>query len=117
LDAACKLFVSKGYEATGVDEIAAEAGATRGAVYHHFKGKRELLLALARGNSGWARRTKSSTFHGGGKRSLQADPARDRRLPRRLRATRKSAASSSAKPPPCSAGIPGVKIDARHFLG
>lgn len=46
LDAARKLFVSKGYEATGVDEIAAGAGATRGAVYHHFKGKQDILLAL-----------------------------------------------------------------------
>jgi AcrR family transcriptional regulator len=46
LDAARKLFTAKGYEASGVDEIAAAAGATRGAVYHHFKGKRELLLAL-----------------------------------------------------------------------
>ncbi len=46
LDAARKLFVIKGYEESGVDEIAAEAGATRGAVYHHFKGKKEMLEAL-----------------------------------------------------------------------
>jgi AcrR family transcriptional regulator len=46
LDSARKLFIINGYDASGVDEIAAAAGATRGAVYHHFKGKRELLLAL-----------------------------------------------------------------------
>lgn len=40
------LFARNGFEATGVDQIAAHAGATRGAVYHHFKGKRELLLAV-----------------------------------------------------------------------
>ncbi|MDD9946068.1 MAG: TetR/AcrR family transcriptional regulator [Myxococcales bacterium] len=39
------LFAKHGYEATGIDQIAAHAGATRGAVYHHFAGKRELLRA------------------------------------------------------------------------
>jgi AcrR family transcriptional regulator len=46
LRAARTLFAKRGYDATGVDEIAAHAGATRGAVYHHFKGKRELLLTV-----------------------------------------------------------------------
>ena len=41
-----KLFARRGYEATGVDQIAAHAGATRGAFYHHFEGKRELLITV-----------------------------------------------------------------------
>ena len=40
------LFARRGYEATGVDQIAAHAGATRGADYHHFDGKRDLLVAV-----------------------------------------------------------------------
>lgn len=44
LSAARELFSETGYEATGIDEIAARAGATRGAVYHHFAGKRDLML-------------------------------------------------------------------------
>jgi AcrR family transcriptional regulator len=32
-----------GYEATTIDQIAADAGRTKGAVYHHFADKRELF--------------------------------------------------------------------------
>lgn len=46
LRSARALFARHGFKATGVDQIAAHAGATRGAVYHHFQGKRELLLAV-----------------------------------------------------------------------
>jgi AcrR family transcriptional regulator len=46
LRAARTLFARHGYEKTGVDQIAAHAGATRGAFYHHFEGKRELMRAL-----------------------------------------------------------------------
>ena len=40
------LFARHGYERTGVDQIAAHAGATRGAFYHHFESKLELMRAL-----------------------------------------------------------------------
>jgi AcrR family transcriptional regulator len=47
LDAAARVFARRGYHAASVEEIAAEAGYTTGAVYSNFKGKEELFLALA----------------------------------------------------------------------
>jgi len=44
--AALDLFITAGYEGTTVDEIAAAAGVTKGAIYFHFQNKAELLLAL-----------------------------------------------------------------------
>jgi len=38
LDAALKVFSEKGYATTTLDDIAKEAGVTRGAIYWHFKG-------------------------------------------------------------------------------
>jgi AcrR family transcriptional regulator len=47
LDAAARVFARRGYHSASVDEIAAEAGYTTGAVYSNFKGKEKLFLALA----------------------------------------------------------------------
>lgn len=47
LDAALKLFLEKGYEETTVlDIVDGMGGLTRGAFYHHFKSKEEVLDAL-----------------------------------------------------------------------
>jgi AcrR family transcriptional regulator len=46
LDAAARVFARRGYHGATLDEIAAEAGFTSGAVYSNFKGKEELFLAL-----------------------------------------------------------------------
>ncbi|WP_437283849.1 TetR family transcriptional regulator [Sorangium sp. So ce406] len=46
LDAALLVFSRKGYSAATLQDVAAEAGLTRGAVYWHFKGKAELYAAL-----------------------------------------------------------------------
>jgi AcrR family transcriptional regulator len=46
LTAALRIFARRGYREAGVDEIAAEAGYSKGALYWHFSGKEELLLAL-----------------------------------------------------------------------
>lgn len=46
LDAAEELFDRQGVAATSLQQIATQAGATRGAVYWHFKGKTELIDAL-----------------------------------------------------------------------
>lgn len=46
LDAALEVFSRRGYHAASVDEIAAEAGYSKGAVYSNFSNKEELFLAL-----------------------------------------------------------------------
>ena len=46
LDAAGRLYFERGFAATSLDDIAAAAGVTKGAVYAHFDSKEELLVAL-----------------------------------------------------------------------
>src|SRR5215469_9351129 len=46
LDAATRVFSTKGYHATLVDEIAAEAETSKGGVYFHFPNKQAIFLAL-----------------------------------------------------------------------
>jgi AcrR family transcriptional regulator len=43
LDTARELFAAQGYEGTSIDMIAAAAGLTKGACYHHFASKRDLF--------------------------------------------------------------------------
>ena len=46
IEAAERLFGSEGFGSTTMDDIAVEAGVTKGAVYHHFKSKREVFEAV-----------------------------------------------------------------------
>jgi TetR/AcrR family transcriptional repressor of nem operon len=47
LDATLKVVRAKGYTATRVDDVCAEAGVTKGSFFHHFKSKEDLALAAA----------------------------------------------------------------------
>ena len=46
LDAALEVFVSQGYHAAAMDEIAERAGVSKPVLYQHFPGKLDLYLAL-----------------------------------------------------------------------
>ncbi|APG89505.1 TetR family transcriptional regulator [Sinorhizobium americanum] len=46
LSAAERVFYKKGVSGTTLDEVASEAGVTRGAIYWHFANKTDLFLAL-----------------------------------------------------------------------
>ena len=53
LDVSLKLFIEKGYEKTTVLDIVANLGGlTRGAFYHHFKSKEEVIEAIFSENAG-----------------------------------------------------------------
>jgi AcrR family transcriptional regulator len=46
LDAAARVFARRGYKGASIDQIAAEAGFSKGAVYWNFASKEELFFAL-----------------------------------------------------------------------
>jgi AcrR family transcriptional regulator len=46
LDAAARVFVRRGFQASSVEQISADAGYTRGAFYSNFSSKEELFVAL-----------------------------------------------------------------------
>jgi TetR/AcrR family transcriptional repressor of nem operon len=45
ISAAMQLMLRQGYSATGIDGICTEAGLSKGAFYHSFRGKEEVALA------------------------------------------------------------------------
>ena len=63
LDAAARVFESKGYEGATIAQIAREAGVTSGAIYAHYASKAELLVDALRAHS--ARATSSILPPGG----------------------------------------------------
>ena len=46
LESARRVFASQGFEASRIEDIAAETGHTRGAFYAHFSSKEDLFFAL-----------------------------------------------------------------------
>jgi AcrR family transcriptional regulator len=47
VDCAFRLFLEKGYEKTTINDVIAAAGLSKGAFYHHFRAKEDLLEAIA----------------------------------------------------------------------
>lgn len=45
VDCAFRLFSERGIDKVNMDAIAAEASVTKGSLYHHFKSKKEVILA------------------------------------------------------------------------
>ena len=51
IETAMKLFAEKGYHATSIQDLVEAWGISKGAFYHHFASKEELLLEVLRYNS------------------------------------------------------------------
>ena len=47
LDATLKVVRTKGYTATRIEDVCAEAGLTKGSFFHHFRSKEDLALSAA----------------------------------------------------------------------
>lgn len=46
VDEAARLFATRGYAGTSLDEIVSRAAVTKGALYHHFSGKQDIFRAV-----------------------------------------------------------------------
>jgi AcrR family transcriptional regulator len=46
IDCAQRLFLSQGYEKTTINDVIAATGLSKGAFYHHFRSKEDLLAAI-----------------------------------------------------------------------
>ena len=69
VQAAAKVFTRRGYDKASLDEVAEEAGFTKGAVYSNFKGKEDLFLATI--DAHFEERLESI------KRVMQAEPGEE----------------------------------------
>ena len=49
IGAALELFAEQGYDATSVNQVVVRAGVTKGALYHYFAAKEDLLYEIYRG--------------------------------------------------------------------
>ena len=74
LAAALARFEAEGFEGAGVTAIARDAGATTGAIYHHFGSKQELFATLREEMERRVRDRMEGAFAavGGGRRGLAA---------------------------------------------
>ncbi len=46
MEAAMKVFTKKGFSSARMDDIVRESGLSKGAIYHHYEGKKDIFLAL-----------------------------------------------------------------------
>lgn len=105
LTAAARVIARAGYERTSLDDVALEAGLTKGAVYWHFDTKHALLVALAQAQAG------ADTL----------DPAlyvqllavgEDPQVREALQVTRRNAAARFAAAHPAAARLPAQVVSA-----
>src|ERR1700733_9850984 len=65
LNAAMHVVRAKGYTATRIEDVCAEAGLTKGSFFHHFKSKEDLALsAAAHWNTSTAAFFEGAPYHG-----------------------------------------------------
>ena len=74
MEAAMKVFTKKGYASARMDDIVMESGLSKGAIYHHYNGKKEIFLALM---THWETQTFPDFYSKNGKERSAADILRD----------------------------------------
>ena len=108
--AARALFAERGYAGVGTEEIVRAAGVTRGALYHHFEGKRELFEAVyERIEAELAERIAAGALPANASSPLEAMRAGAEMFLARLAPSRRRSGSSCSTAPRCSAGTAGAR--------
>jgi len=74
MDAAMKVITRKGFSNTRMDDIVQEAGLSKGAIYHHYLGKKDIFLALI---GHWETQTFPDFYSRNGKERSAADTLKD----------------------------------------
>ena len=74
MEAAMKVITRKGFSSARIDDIVNEAGLSKGAIYHHYEGKKDLFLALI---DHWETQTFPDFYSRNGKERSASDTLRD----------------------------------------
>ena len=69
-----KVFTKKGVASSRMDDIVRESGLSKGAIYHHYNGKKDIFLALI---AHWETQTFPNFYSRNGKERSAADTLRD----------------------------------------
>ena len=74
MEAAMKVITRKGFSNARIDDIVDEAGMSKGAIYHHYQGKKDIFLALI---GHWETQTFPDFYSRNGKERSACDTLRD----------------------------------------
>jgi len=74
MEAAMKVITRKGFSNTRMDDIVHESGMSKGAIYHHYQGKKDIFLALI---GHWETQTFPDFYSRNGKERSAADTLKD----------------------------------------
>lgn len=74
MEAAMKVFTKKGFASARMDDIVEESGLSKGAIYHHYDGKKDIFLALI---EHWETQTFPDFYNRNGKDRSAANTLRD----------------------------------------
>lgn len=70
---AARLFATKGYESTSIQDLARALRLSKAALYHHFRGKEEVLLEISRqALEGLLQATEEAAIHPDPREALRA---------------------------------------------
>jgi AcrR family transcriptional regulator len=80
MDAAVRLFASRGYRSTGIIALAQEVGITHSGLLHHFGTKEAILQAVVNDRVARDTTTYTEVFQEGGRKAIERLPELGRRF-------------------------------------